>query len=369
MEQASEGKSGVGAVSGIGATVRSMGDRKFVAGAFLGLALLAGGYAISANSGGGGAPGSSDPSSELLTDQASVISENMKRDAEECAKGTVEGTVGNAITVAVNVHLEMASAMPNVERLFDVNSDCFAGLSSLIDLSFAIPSLATILAAAQDAVLQYARKKICSAVAQVSGMVTSPINQAIGTINQIAGFGNLNGLTAGLNANGGMTLINPNLGSGYNIGSTGTYTTGMPFGNRPQTPVGDSTGGTGGSANYAQVQQLQQQLGTLQQQLGPAMQAAQQAQQQLNACNGMSGGNCAGLQSQAEAAQANLSNIQSQIASLQNQINALLAQGGGAGVGTGSAGVGGGNQATFGGGSKEAPQAKTWTERLGGLFQ
>lgn len=142
---------------------------------------MGGGYAISA-SGGGGSP--SDPTSTLLSDQESVITAQMRADAQACASGTQQGTVGNAINMSLKAHLELASASPNVEQLFDVNADCFAGLSALLDLSFAIPSLATIIAAAQQAVIAYAKKKICSAVSRVTGMVTGPINQAIGQANQ-----------------------------------------------------------------------------------------------------------------------------------------------------------------------------------------
>lgn len=221
------------------------GDKRFVAGTVMGLALLAGGYAVSASSGGGSGGSSSDPISQLLSDQESVITTQMRQDAEDCAKGDKEGTVGNAINMSLKAHLELASASPNVEQLFDVNADCFSGLSSLIDLSFAIPSLATILAAAQDAVMQYAKKKICSAVGKVTGMVTGPINQAIGNANQYIGA--LNGLSANLNNGGGLSMLDPNLGAAYNPGTSGTYVTGQPFGNRPQAgfdnpPTGGSTG-------------------------------------------------------------------------------------------------------------------------------
>lgn len=73
----------------------------------------------------------------------------------------------------------MASATPNVESLFDVNDSCFASVSQIIDLSFSIPSLGSILSSAQDAVLKYAQKKVCSTVGKVSGMVTSICTSAV----------------------------------------------------------------------------------------------------------------------------------------------------------------------------------------------
>lgn len=338
------------------------GDKRFVAGTVLGLSLLAGGYALSAGGTGGGGS-SSDPTSQLLSEQESAITQQMRQDAEDCAKGDKEGTVGNAINMSLKAHLELASAMPNVEQLFDVNADCFAGLSSLIDLSFAIPSLATIISAAQNAVMAYAKKKICSAVSKVTGMVTAPINQAIGQANQYIGA--LNGLSANLNSSGGLSMIDPSLGSAYNVGQSGTYTTGQPFANNPQTPVGDSTGGGSGTGSYTQVQQLTQQLGQVQATLGPAQQAMGQAQQSLNYCQQVGSSSCTSEQSAFDAAQQNVQNIQGQITSLQNQINALL----------GSTGSATGKSTQLSSSSMQAPSTATaqpnqsLTQKLSNLFQ
>ena len=349
--------------SWVGGIKDFFGDKRFVAGTVLGLSLLAGGYALSAGGVGGGGS-SSDPSSTLLSDQESVITAQMRQDAEDCAKGDKEGTVGHAINMSLKAHLELASAAPNVEQLFDVNADCFAGLSSLIDLSFAIPSLATIISAAQNAVLHYAKKKICSAVSKVTGMVTGPINQAIGQANQYIGA--LNGLSANLNNGGGLSMLDPNLGSNYNIGSSGTYTTGQPFANNPQTPVGDSTGGGDGTGNYTQVQQLTQQLGQVQASLGPAQDALGQAQQAYNYCQQVGEGSCSSQATSLQAAQQNVSNIQSQITSLQNQINALLGSGGAK-----SAQASSSSTAVFGGtsSSTQTQQNQTLTQKLSNLFQ
>lgn len=344
-------------------------DKKFVAGTVLGLSLLAGGYAISANSGTPSGGSLNDPSSALLSDQESVIAQQLKTDAQACAKGDTEGTVGHAVNMALKAHLEIASASPNVERLFSVDADCFAGLSSLIDLSFAIPSLATILSAAQNAVMAYAKKKICSSVSQVTGMVTGPINQAIGKANGYIGV--INGM-----GDFGMSTLDPNLGGDYNIGQSGEYTTNQP--NKDKTPpsTGDSTGGGSGggdqgAGNYNQVQQLTQQLGQVQASLGPAQQRYAEAQQNYanaerayNNCLQSGNSNCsqAGLNSarqQLNGAQQNLNSIQSQITSLQNQINSLL-------------GSGGGGSSSSGASQRVAsPQSEgaTLTEKLGNLFQ
>lgn len=379
MAQLAVNEGGVLVPSRVAASLRAIGDRKFFAGMALGLALLAGGYAISQEGGGGGG-GGTDPQSEVITDQVSVIAERMRQDASQCATGTTEGTVGYAINTSVRVHLELASAMPNVERLFDISGDCFSALSSIIDLSFAIPSLATILAAAQDAVLQYARKKICSAVGQVTGMVTGPINQAIGTINGIAGFGNLNGLTAGLNGGGGMSTINPNLGAGYNQGQGGTYTTGMPFGNRPPAQMGTAPGG-GGDAGSQRVQAAYEAYAALQVPLQQARDAWDRAEQALRGCTE----NCGALQAERDAAYARWNNINQQFTDAARNYEAVMAEVRRANAPPPMPGTGGTPTAAFGGTSpnpvdqaaydrlKSAPtapeQPRTWTERIGNLFR
>ena len=123
---------------------------------------------------------------------------------------------------AIGVHTEMASATPNVESLFDMNDQCFASVSQIIDLSFSIPSLGSILSSAQDAVLKYAQKKVCSTVGKVSGMVTSPVNQAIGQWNTLGQqFTDINGM-ANSAVGGSMSTLDPQLGSSYKPASAAT---------------------------------------------------------------------------------------------------------------------------------------------------
>ncbi|WP_240533834.1 hypothetical protein [Aeromonas veronii] len=62
------------------------------------------------------------------------MADNIKADAEDCATGTKDGTIGHSIKQALDIHTELASATPNVESLFDVGSDCFSGLSQIFDL-------------------------------------------------------------------------------------------------------------------------------------------------------------------------------------------------------------------------------------------
>jgi len=147
-----------------------------------------------------------------------AMNQKMQDDLKNCD----DVGIGASIKTAIGAHSEMASATPNVESLFDVNDQCFASVSQIIDLSFSIPSLGSILSSAQDAVLKYAQKKVCSTVGKVSGMVTSPINQAIGQWNTLGQqFTDINGM-ANSAVGGSMSTLDPQLGSGYKPASAAT---------------------------------------------------------------------------------------------------------------------------------------------------
>lgn len=184
-------------------------------GASLALAASAGASQTSGNwfssmfsTGGSGSATTGVSASMAAVDAA--MNQKMQDDLKNCD----DVGIGASIKTAIGAHSEMASATPNVESLFDVDDACFASVSQIIDLSFSIPSLGSILSSAQDAVLKYAQKKVCSTVGKVSGMVTSPINQAIGQINQLQGFTDINGM-ANSAIGGAMSGIDPQLGNGY----------------------------------------------------------------------------------------------------------------------------------------------------------
>lgn len=165
----------------------------------------------------GGSGASPGVSSEMAAVDA-AMNQKMLDDLKNCD----EVGIGANIKTAIGTHSQMASATPNVESLFDVNDQCFASVSQIIDLSFSIPSLASILSSAQDAVLKYAQKKVCSTVGKVSGMVTSPINQAIGQWNTLGQqFTDINGM-ANSAVGGSMSTLDPQLGSGYKPASAAT---------------------------------------------------------------------------------------------------------------------------------------------------
>lgn len=224
-----------GRLNPVAAAVAVVASRRVIAGTVLGASLLFGGQAFAATS-------------SLISQQGSVVADSIKAEAEDCAEGK-EGTIGHSIADALKIHTELASATPNVESLFSATQDCFNGLGSLFDLSGSIPSLGSILASAQAAVLQFAQKKICTAVQQVTSMVTTPINQAIGKVSSGGSIGDLNGLANGL-VGGGMSQLDPQLGSSYHAAAPGmeaTYTVDVnPF-NYVQTDFGGSGTGTVGS--------------------------------------------------------------------------------------------------------------------------
>ncbi|HRI92466.1 MAG TPA: hypothetical protein PLS93_12570 [Accumulibacter sp.] len=165
----------------------------------------------------GGSGASTGVSSSMAAVDA-AMNQKMQDDLKNCD----DVGIGASIKTAIGAHSEMASATPNVESLFDVNDSCFASVSQIIDLSFSIPSLGSILSSAQDAVLKYAQKKVCSTVGKVSGMVTSPINQAIGQWNALGQqFTDINGM-ANSAVGGSMSTLDPQLGSGYKPASAAT---------------------------------------------------------------------------------------------------------------------------------------------------
>lgn len=169
-------------------------------------------------------------SDSLLSNQASAMDSTLSSDAAACAAGDTPGTIGYAIKDAINAHTALAAATPQVESLFDVDSNCFSGASSIFDLSFAIPSVGSIVSSAQDAVVKFAQKKVCSAVSQVSSMVTSPINDAI---KQVKGYSSFADSAVG----GGLSNIDPNLGSQYHNGNSTNYSVDVnPF-NTTQSSV------------------------------------------------------------------------------------------------------------------------------------
>lgn len=305
-------------------------------------------------------------SSTLISEEASKISTKLQQEAEDCASGG-DGTIGGSIKNAMGIHQRLAMTPVNVDKLFSVSNDCFSGLSQIYDLSFSIPSLSSIMNSAANAVMQYAQKKVCSAVNEVTGMVTSPINEAIAEINASGKLGDLNGLTNGL-IQSGLSNLDPALGSSYSGSSAGsTYTVNTnPF-NQSQTSFdnsgtgssGTGTGSTGttttiGSTN-ATINALNTQIANTQAQVMPAQMALNTAQQQLASCQAYDYNNCTGYEQQVASAQAALNAINQQLAALLQQLSGV------AGSSSGTSGTGTSTQ-------QSSQNSGSWLDSIGNLL-
>ncbi|HMC48836.1 MAG TPA: hypothetical protein VKJ77_26220 [Caballeronia sp.] len=226
--------------------VRGTLDRKTLGGVLIGAAIMVSVVATAQTSSSGNWFSSLFPlsstgtgNSALISQQESVVATALNSEATDCANGA-DGTVGAAILAAQNVHQQIASATPAVESLFSPTNSCFIG--QLADLSPAIPSLASILSAVESAVAAYAQKKVCTAVNNVTGMVTTPINQAITSANSSLNVNNILNKEIG----GQMKTIDPALGAQYHpTVPDGTYTINTnPF-NAAQTSFNTSTNSSG----------------------------------------------------------------------------------------------------------------------------
>jgi hypothetical protein len=356
-------------------------DRKTVGGAFLGAALVLSAVASAETTASVGSwfsglfstSGSSDSgSTTLLSQQDSVVATAINEESTKCANGEA-GTIGEAIKTAMNVHTELASASPKVESLFDVGSDCFASINQLYDLSFAIPSLGAILGAAQQAVLDFAKKKVCTAVNQVTGMVTSPINDAITKVNSLQQFTNINGM-ANTAVGGAMSQLDPKLGSSYHPETTGgTYSVNTnPFGAN-QTTFETGTNSTSSqtnsqlAANTATINQLTAQIGEQQIAINQATMDLSSAQQAYDSCNGWAGewGGCSAQLNNLNNAKAKLAQDQQNLANLQTQLSQVT-QGTTTSVTTGSMSLP--NTGTTSSDSSSSTSGSSWWGSLSGLF-
>ena len=193
-------------------------DKKIIAGVILGITIAAGTSVIAddktqdnTNVLGSIANFFGIKSTGSNNNTVSAINKELELEAKKCAEGAND-TLGAAIKNAAKIHLEIAAVAPPVEELFD--GDCFSGLMSIFDLSFAIPSLASIMAAVTQAMIKFAQKQVCRAVKQASTMISDPINKAISKINSLQGLTDTNGLINGM-VGQGLDSIEQNLGNEY----------------------------------------------------------------------------------------------------------------------------------------------------------
>lgn len=309
--------------------VKGAFDRRTLGGIVIGAAVVISAMATAqtSNSGGWfsglfstGGSGSNTGDTSLISQQDSVVAASINDEAAKCAEGQ-PGTIGAAIKSAQAVHQEIASATPQVDSLFDPDADCFG--KGLVDLSFAIPSLASILSSVQDAVMKYAQKKVCKAVNRVTGMVNKPINDSIEKINKNGNLTEIVGTKIGEKLDG----ISPDLGKEYHPDKQdGAYTINTNAFSSGQTtfdtPGTNSPGGSVAStlSNYtSQITSLTQQVASQQVKVNQGTLAVQDATTSYNSCVS-GGGDCTPQFGALQTAQQSLARDQSTLITQQQQI-------------------------------------------------
>lgn len=268
------------------------------------------------------------------TSETDALDKVALEEEKKCAAGE-EGTQGAAINEAMQIHIEFGSAQPDVEQLFEINSDCFSKLNKLYDLSYSIPSLSSIINAAQDAVIEYSKQKVCTAIFESSKIVTDPINKAIDKINtKYSKYLDLNGITNGAIQNQ-LSKLDPNLGRDYMGAKTNTEYTIMPF-SKNQTTFENSSNvsqnnidsaeknsSSGYNNQINQISSLNSKLQSEQMKIPAAQNNLSSAQNLYNRCLSQSVNNCADYKQKLDQASINLNNIQTNIQNYQNQLSML----------------------------------------------
>lgn len=150
--------------------------KQLIIGLGLGLGVAIAGVSLADNN------TSSNELQTVMTDEA------IQKNAQNCASGAAGG-LGDAIKKAGEIHVKMASITAPVDELFR-DADCFSKLNQLIDLSIAIPSLASIMQAAIGILTDFAKRQVCQAVKKGTGQLIDPINKGIGQLNQYGNYFN-----------------------------------------------------------------------------------------------------------------------------------------------------------------------------------
>lgn len=206
--------------------------------------------------------GSNEASS---TQSGDAIADIINQDRKKCAEGA-EGTVGKAIYDSVNVHVKIASAAPNVESLFSIDNPCFSGLTKLNDLSFAIPTMASVISDVSSALEKYAAQQVCTFAKEQVSMVTTPINNLINEINTTFSGNAINGMIGA-----GLSNIDPQLGAQYtpsppnlsvNVNTNGLAMSQLTFTNTQAQPTAPQlSGGSNTTTNQPTAQTFQNNTG------------------------------------------------------------------------------------------------------------
>lgn len=185
-----------------------------------------------------------------------AVADALKKEQADCANGA-DGTVGASIQNAMRIHTKVASTSPNVEDLFDINDACFSGLLDLFDLSVTIPSFGAIVGQVQSAMINFAKRKVCTAIQKEVNIVNGSINDMLKGVGGMQGITDLNGLTNG-QVQDVLTNIDTGLGGEYNHAQGTTYevntnalnaqgTTYQTSTPTPSTTTGTNSSGTTGA--------------------------------------------------------------------------------------------------------------------------
>lgn len=107
--------------------------------------------------------------------------QNIDAAATECADIDNPNGLGAAQKAATDDRFAFIGAVTNTDKLFDVGNKngCFNALANFPNLSIAIPSLSSIASALQKTLVDYATRKVCTAVNDALTEVLSPINNAL----------------------------------------------------------------------------------------------------------------------------------------------------------------------------------------------
>jgi hypothetical protein len=133
-----------------------------------------------------------------IAEQRSIVADNIKQDATDCATGTKDGSLGKAVKDALDAHINIAGTQIDTEKFFDSSSSCFSSLSQMNDLSFSIPTVGNMLSSAQRAVSRYIKKQVCSMAGEISSTVLNPLNSTIKSLSSVASFRTINGFTGNM---------------------------------------------------------------------------------------------------------------------------------------------------------------------------
>lgn len=192
-----------------------------------------------------------------VSNAESKAAQSIQTNIESCA---TEG-IGAAVKQNLDLQMTVWGRPIDINKMFSPQSSggCFADIGKIIDLSVTIPSLDTIINAAQQMVVDYATKKACDAMKSASAQVVGPINDVIGQINQAGQYTDVSG-ALGQVLNKELGKIDEGLvlpsgafegGSSVNLYSTPTTNSAIKSSSTSNTSTGSNAVQSGGSVTQS----------------------------------------------------------------------------------------------------------------------